>query len=367
MSNLTALKTQDRHFFILSRMLLAKDLEQVLSSAEGYALRAMDEAEFHRIVKTAQKNHVIVRALDTFAQLMLHADDRERAEWTEAPLEAERSRIVHALGHIREICDAFQVQGLSVMVIKSLDHWPDFGSDIDLYTDAHAEQVCSLMTERFQAQIADRSLGDRMAGKWNFLVPGLAEPVEIHVQRMGQTGEQHNLASKILGRARVIDIDGQSYKVAHIADRIMISTLQRMYRHFYFRLCDIIDSASLAEQKAIDYSQLRSFANAAGIWEGVASYLMIVSDYVEHFGETRLDIPDFVKTDARFGGEEVFVRGDFLRVPFMPQSAELYRSQLAGLIRRGEVRNSARLGLLPWLATAAALSYKLSGSDKGIW
>ena len=63
----------------------------------------------------------------------------------------------------------------------------------------------------------------------------------------------------------------------------MISTLQRMYRHFYFRLCDIIDSASLADNGAIDYDDLRNSATAAGIWEGVATYLVIVSDYVRHY------------------------------------------------------------------------------------
>jgi hypothetical protein len=51
----------------------------------------------------------------------------------------------------------------------------------------------------------------------------------------------------------------------------------------------------------------------------------------------------------------------------MPQSAGLYRTQLTGLLRKRELTNSARLGLLPWLATAAAVGYKLTGSDKGIW
>jgi hypothetical protein len=51
----------------------------------------------------------------------------------------------------------------------------------------------------------------------------------------------------------------------------------------------------------------------------------------------------------------------------MPQSAKLYGSQLTGLLRKGEIHSSARLGLLPWLATAAAVGQKITGSDKGIW
>jgi len=54
-------------------------------------------------------------------------------------------------------------------------------------------------------------------------------------------------------------------------------------------------------------------------------------------------------------------------VPIMPQSASLYGLQLSGMIRKGELQNSARLTLLPWLATAAAVGQKITGSDKGIW
>ena len=86
----------------------------------------------------------------------------------------------------------------------------------------------------------------------------------------------------------------------------MISTLQRMYRHFYFRLCDIVDSAALVESGAVDYEDLRYSANASGIWEGVATYLVIVSDYVKQYRGTGLDLPRFVRESSRFGGEEIF-------------------------------------------------------------
>jgi hypothetical protein len=147
----------------------------------------------------------------------------------------------------------------------------------------------------------------------------------------------------------------------------MISTLQRMYRHFYFRLCDIVDSAALVESGAVDYLDLRASANASGIWEGVATYLVIVSDYVKRYRGTGLELPRLVTDTARFGGEEIYYRKDFLRVPIMPQSASLYGTQLTGLLRKRELHSSARLGLLPWLATAAAVGQKITGSDKGIW
>jgi hypothetical protein len=37
------------------------------------------------------------------------------------------------------------------------------------------------------------------------------------------------------------------------------------------------------------------------------------------------------------------------------------------VLRKLELSSCARLSLLPWLATAAAVGQKITGSDKGIW
>jgi hypothetical protein len=350
---------------LLSRLLFS----QIPPTGQGLAaeIAAITRDEFDDLVTLANLNHVIIRGMETFLQIARDAQDEVRAEWAVTALETERARISNAIPFLSAICDAFQEEGLDVTVIKSLDHWPDLGSDLDLYTNASSEAVAALMSKRFQAQIAARSWGDRLARKWNFDIPGLPEAVEIHMGRLGQTGEQVVIASSLVGRARLVQIGERTFRVPAVSDRLMISTLQRMYRHFYFRLCDIVDSAGLVEAGAINYEDLRSAATAAGIWEGVATYLMIVSDYVKKYRGTGLDLPQFVTASARFGGEQVFFARAFIRVPIMPQSAKLYGSQLTGMIQKGELQSSARLSLLPWLATAAAVGQKITGSDKGIW
>jgi hypothetical protein len=45
----------------------------------------------------------------------------------------------------------------------------------------------------------------------------------------------------------------------------------------------------------------------------------------------------------------------------------LYGTQLAGVLRRRQIYSGARRSLLPWLATAALVGQKITGSDKGIW
>ncbi len=349
-----------------------KALSQLLLSSRKAgplppALYDIDRKDFDDLVELAKTNHVIVRGLAIVAATMIDARDTVRAEWVESELAAERSRIAQAVECLHLVCAAFDGEGFDATVIKSLDHWPDLGSDLDLYTNAPPRQVCALMRKRFGAETAPRSWGDRLACKWNFKVPGLPELVEIHMGRLGQTGEQVAMATNLPRRARSVEIDKREFRVPSPADGIMISTLQRMYRHFFFRLCDIVDTAELAASGILDYGELRYSAQRASIWEGVATYLIIVSDYVLKFRGTDLGLPAFVTEAARFGGDLVHLGGDFLRVPVLPCGARLYGSQLGGLLRRRELHSSARVGLLPWLATAAFVGEKLTGNDKGIW
>jgi hypothetical protein len=356
---------------LLSRLLLtARDDHKPASSLMtglDWEVRNISREEFDDLVSLASSNHVIVRGLEVFLEMMHEAKDDTRAEWAQTALAAEKARISTALNFLEEICIAFEHEKYDVAVIKSLDHWPDLGSDLDLYTNANSEDISRLMKRRFNGQIASRSWGDRLAGKWNFIIPGLAEAVEVHMGRLGQTGEQVAIASRLAGRTRRVLVGNQEFRVPSASDRLMISTLQRMYRHFYFRLCDIVDSAALADSGGIDYRDLRSAATDAGIWEGVATYLVIVSDYVRKYSGSGLDLPQFVVSAARFGGDQIYFAKEFLRVPIMPQSVKLYGSQLAGLLRKREIQNGARLSLLPWLATAAVVGQKITGSDKGIW
>jgi len=353
---------------MLSRLLLARsEAGKALMLPAPNELAGISHDDFDSLVALASSNHVVVRGLEIVSGILLAAHERGRADWAAAAVEAERARIAKAVERLGAICSAFDREGLDVTVIKSLDHWPDLGNDLDLYTNASGARVCELMRRRFGAKIAPRSWGDRLASKWNFNLPGLPEAVEVHAGRLGQTGEHVGFASRIPARARMVERGGRGFRVASPTDRLMVSTLQRMYRHFYFRLCDIVDSAELIASGAVDYDDLQRTAQHAGIWEGVATYLVIVSDYVRQYRGKDLGLPAMVTRSARFGGSLVYFSGDFLRIPILPQSAGLYRMQLAEMLRRRELHSSARLGLLPWLATAAAVGQKITGSDKGIW
>jgi hypothetical protein len=358
-----------KSLILLSRLLLppSPSAAPLLPKPAELGIAEISREEFDEMLALANSHHVVVRGLEVFLQIMLEAKDETRAEWAATALAAERARIETAMSFLTAVCAAFEAEGRDIAVIKSLDHWPDLGSDLDLYTNSDSADVVRLMKERFGAHVSSRSWGDRLARKWNFVIPGLPESVEIHMGRLGQTGEQVAIASSLAGRSRLALFGSHTFRVPVAADRLMISSLQRMYRHFYFRLCDIVDTATLAATGAIDYEDLRFAAKSAGIWKGVSTYLAIVSDYLKCYRDKGLELPAFVNTAARFGGDEIFFSRGFLRIPIMPQSAKLYGSQLTTLLLNRELRNSVRLSLLPCLATAAAVGQKITGSDKGIW
>lgn len=359
-----------RSMSLLSRLLLVPQ-DDAAHSRSGEELHRdltrLTRDEFNELLHLAELNHVVMRGMEVFLAIVRESGDDLRAQWAVDALAVEQRRIANALPFLTEICKAFETAGYGCCVIKSLDHWPDLGSDIDLYSSAPPADVVALMAGRFGAKVESRSWGDRLAGKWNFQIAGLPELIEIHVGRLGQTGEQIAIASSLLRRTRLITVAGRSFRVTSKSDRILLSTLQRMYRHFYFRLCDIVDSATLVEKDGIDFVDLYQAAENAGIWEGVATYLAIVSDYVALYRGTRINLPEQVSASARFGGEAVYYGRGFLRVPILPQSARLYGKQLAGTLRKRQLQTGARLSLLPWLATAAVVGQKVTGSDKGIW
>ena len=85
-----------------------------------------------------------------------------------------------------------------------------------------------------------------------------------------------------------IRLNGNTFYVPAPEERIFAATLQRMYRHFYFRVCDILNATAIVESGKVDFRELRAAATAAGIWPGVASFLKIVSDYVQRYRGTPL-------------------------------------------------------------------------------
>src|SRR5215471_18569466 len=156
-------------------------LSQVLLQSLGSADRELNDAaalpgteQLTEIRSLAHSHHVILRAFPMLQRMAAEQNDSFLVDWVAIELEREQERIHRALSCLQPICEALAAAG-KVVVIKSLDHWPDLGSDLDLFTNAQASEVVTRMKRHFDVKLAQRSWGDRLANKWNFMVPELPE------------------------------------------------------------------------------------------------------------------------------------------------------------------------------------------------
>lgn len=350
----------DRNIALLSRLIFrGGDGPTTIEIAD------LSQEEFRQLVALADKHHVTVRALRVLAEIASSQSRFGLSAWCGTALKTESTRIANAIEWLYAIVQALENSACPVTVIKSLDHWPDLGSDLDLYSSGAPDHVIRIMQEKLHAEVEARSWGDRLANKWNFQVPGLPELVEVHVRYLGQTGEQKLMAERVLRRSITRTVNGRTFPVPAPEERILISTLQRMYRHFYFRLCDMADIAALLAAGEVDFDELRKGAEIGGIWPGVASFLVIVSEYVARYGRS-VHLPAEITRAAYSPDLRVQFKETFLRVPIRP-AAGLYGSQLLNAGRHGDLRAISRLPLLPPLAVSALVAFRLTGSDKGVW
>ncbi len=282
-------------------------------------------------------------------------------------MQVEERQIGRALAVLEKVVLALELTGHSPVVIKTLDHWPDLGSDLDLFIAASEADTVRAMQSELRAEPQPRSWGDRLAHKWNFRIPGLRQLVEIHVGCLGQTGEQVTLPLHLEETSVVREIGAFSFRVPAPEEQVALATLQRMYRHFYIRLTDLLNLTGLVRAGSLDFAQLRSSAERWSIWPGVATLLKITSDYNERAGVGPLPLPEFVMRAARFGADVTYVGEQFLRVPLVRQGSQLFLHQLIGTGAARHFRSAARLSLLPVLAAAAFVNLRMTGDDKGIW
>ena len=327
----------------------------------------LDVEQLRNLLKQAEMQRILSRTLAVLYEHLPRSPHCSIDELLSTAIAAENRRIDNVLTNLNQIVARFRERGLSIMVMKTLDHWPDTGSDLDLLAMASDLEVCKVLEDDLRATRQSQSWGDRLAHKFNFRIPGLPELVEVHVGCLGQTGEQNSLAGSVFSR-RVQQAYGEySLPVPVAEDRIVIATLQRMYRHYYIRLTDIVNIFALVAEGHVDFEKLQAIAEVCSIWPGVATLTTIVCQHGVRYGGNPIELPENVRAAARFGSGRTFVDHKFVRVPLVPEAADLFFHQLAGAGRKHNFRAMMRLTLLPVLATAAYVSFRVTGDDKGVW
>lgn len=330
-------------------------------------LQSMSSAQWGEFLSFAELQRTSLRTLHLLQKCMAAGATAPYLAGLDELEMAQQRQIEHALATLAKVVAGLEHTGHSPVVIKTLDHWPDIGSDLDLFISASEADTVRVMKSELQAEPQPQSWGDKLAHKWNFRVPGLPQLVEIHVGCLGQTGEHEALPAYLEATSMTREIGDFRFRVPAAEEQVTVATLQRMYRHFYIRFTDLLNLTGLVRAGQLDFVRLRTSTERWSIWPGVATLLKITSDYNVRAGAEPLPLPDFVVRSARFGADVTYVGKQFLRVPMMPQGSQLFLQQLIGTGAALNFRAAARLSLLPALAAAAFVNLRLTGDDKGIW
>jgi hypothetical protein len=345
---------------------ITPQIEHELSRLQRTSESGSNE-EWSDFLRFAELQRVKLRTLQLLENLCATDALAPRVDFLKNLAQVERQQIERALAILGKVVGALELTGHSPVVIKTLDHWPDIGSDLDLFIAAAENDVVRVMRSELQAEPQPQSWGDRLAHKWNFRIPGLPQLVEIHVGCLGQTGEQDALPAYLEATSVMRDIGPFCFRVPAPEEQVTLATLQRMYRHFYIRFTDLLNLTKLVRENRLNFALLRTSAERWSIWPGVATLLKIASDYNQRVGVGPLPLPEFVVRSARFGAGVTYVGEQFLRVPMLPHGSQLFLRQLVGTAATQRFRAAARLTLLPALAAAAFVNLRVTGDDKGIW
>ncbi len=217
-------------------------------------LKSLTLQQRQEFVELADANHVVVRAFEAINRIAGNLGNHDIQAWAVSVLTGERERITTALSRLEQVCDALEDAQCATVVMKTLDHLPDLGNDLDVVVVGDRKNVLQVFTRTFNAKVEARSWGDRLANKWNFVLPGLRESIEAHIGRLGQMGEHKRLAQRFIGRRVRVNINGNRFFMPAHEERIYAATLQRMYRHFYFRVCDIVNAAAVVNSGKLDFA-----------------------------------------------------------------------------------------------------------------
>lgn len=329
-------------------------LLQVLFAPEGEVRRALQEAtargmDWEAFVSIASTNRVLVRALMRLRELGIPE--------IEGPLGEGSARTEKALELMDVISKRFDGAGITYIIMKTLDSYPDVGRDVDILVTEGYERAEEIVKGISTGKANRRTVCDILAGKVTYGVEGYPISVELHNNRIGQVGE-HNLSpADIAGRRVRGEFDGKSLPVPSREDQILLACNHRMYRHGDIRLCDVYNTARAVEA-GVDWAYLANRAREAGIYSGLCYYLGFVDAlYSRYVGKGLLS----GDVRSRLGLQEFHPpEGAFPLGPPVSVIAGLYMRKILSDVSRLRLASTIKVSLLlPALASISFVTYKL--------
>lgn len=323
--------------------------------AGGEATPAAPELiAWDELLRVARRNFVLARL-----------SSRLRALGVEAPpffVEAEteeRRRARLMFDTIRRVGRACEELGVGHIFAKSFQHYPDIGSDIDLFVAARTPAVDESILRGIHAVPVRRNLRGRMSGVAEYRVDGGGSVLEIFHGRLGVLGEHGEIVGQIIRNGSRAEVGGGEFLLPAAEDLLILHGMQRVYRHGVIRLCDVLSTASLVRRPELDWGYVLRTSDQLGTLYGLRSYLTYAGQiYRETLGVELLPAGVGAGLGAAGCGRAV-ERGGVFVFPRARVVGRVYVGKVRAAVRAGNWGGVSRLSLMP-LVAASSLARALS-------
>lgn len=324
------------------RLLRKKHLEVDLDLLGRVLAETPDE-----LISLCHRNVVGLRTLEALEESGVPLG-REARAW----LGQERERIERGLVAIATFTELFERRALPFMVIKTGDHYPDQGHDIDIFVAADGGKAAKILREEMGASPLERSVSEVLSAKTNWRIG--AATIEVHAGRLGQVGEHLRLADELFRCRRRERIGSVDTYVPSLEGRVILALLQRIYRHYNFRICDVVNVASLFEDGSLNRDLLWRLCRDSGILYGVGIGVGMVADLLSRLDDhLPLGEGDPVSERCRYALS--FRRGHY-RFPLRSVVPRVFTRQLASCLGHRKFLQSGRLAFLGLLMAFVGLN-----------
>ena len=316
--------------------------------------RALGDDDWDELLGVARRNFVLVRLSDRLGELGVRPPDT----FGEAA-GRERRRAAAMLDIVGRVGRACEGRGVAHIFAKSFQHYPDMGGDIDLFVLSRSRAVDAEVLRGAEAEPAPADFRGRMSGVTAYRVGGGAFTLEIYHGRVGALGEHGALVGQLLSNAGRARVGGREFLVPSPEDLLVLHGMQRVYRHGFIRLCDVLSTASLVGRERIDWDYVLRTSEQLGTLYGLGSYLTYVEQiYQETLGRALLPSALRARLTADNCGRGRFEGGVFV-FPRGRVAGRVYLGKVRAAVRAGNWDGVSRLSLMP-LVAASSLARKLS-------
>lgn len=307
-------------------------------------------------VRILRLNNIVIRGLSRLTEVAPPTVRPWLEQAREKALDDGRVRLKVLAG----LTAAFDTAGVRYVIQKTLDNWPDFGTDIDVLIAGPPDpgvwrRACESAFPEGR-WLPFRKLCDVLARKWTYEIPALCNP-EIHFGCIGQVGEHRDYPALVGERRLDWDHEGVRAWVPSIEDRLLLAVLQRVYRHFWVRVCDVVNWADWVTRPGLDWDYVWATAARMGIRPGVEYYVWClrgVAEGTEVGQRVSVALDPLRIPDRRHG--RLTLRRNLYRMPLFPDPARLYAAQVGHDLADGRLGRAARvslvfpLGVLTWVS-----------------